>query len=95
MAETRASRIVADWLKSGTPDDPHSQSILAERLSKRVGRNVNQSTVSCIARGQQQPKPDLLAALLDEFGIDPHWWNEKVSGTTLTSEADEQTGTEG
>lgn len=71
---TRASRVVADWLKCGTDEDPHTQEILAERLSARVGRPLSQSTVSNIARGLQQPRADLVAALRVELGIEPEWW---------------------
>lgn len=74
MADTRASKAITEWLSSGTADDPHTQEVLARRLSARVNRPVSQSTVSHIARGLQQPRADLVAAFRAELGVDVELW---------------------
>jgi transcriptional regulator with XRE-family HTH domain len=86
MATTRASRAITDWLRSGTEEDPHTQEILVARVSARVGRTVSQSTISLIARGQQQPRADLVAAFLVELGIEVEWWlpDQAESGSLPT-----------
>lgn len=78
---TRASRVIAEWLKAGTEQDPHTQELLAERLSAHVGRPLSQSTVSNIARGEQQPRADLVAAFRVELGIEPEWWLPDAPGS--------------
>lgn len=71
MTGTRASRTVAAWLEQ---EGDNTQKALAERLSRRVGRAVSQSTVSQIARGRQQPRADLIAAFRVELGIEVEAW---------------------
>lgn len=74
MAESRASQKVFEWLGSASPDGHRTQEDLAGRLSAHVGRAVNQSTVSLIARGLQQPRADLIAAFAVELGIKVEDW---------------------
>jgi transcriptional regulator with XRE-family HTH domain len=71
---TRASRVIAEWLDGGTPEDPRTQELLATRLSARVGREVSQSTVSLIARGKQLPRADLVGAFRALLQVEPEWW---------------------
>lgn len=96
MAETRASRAITQWLESGTTEDPHTQEILATRLSARVKRPVSQSTVSLISRGQQQPRADLVAAFRLELDIDVECWlpDETGSGPSLVAPDADATGTD-
>lgn len=87
MRETRAARAINEWLESGSVRDPHTQGILAQRLSAQVNRPVSQSTVSQIARGQQQPRADLVAAFRVVLGIDVECWlPEKDSADALVAE---------
>lgn len=73
--ETRASRAILEWLNaSATEDGPHTQGVLAERLSKHIGRPVSQSSISHIARGMQKPRAELMVALRAEIGIEVDWW---------------------
>mgnify|MGYP000990118158 CR=1 FL=1 len=71
---TRASRLVEEWLASGSEVEPHTQEILAKLLSERVGREVSQSSVSKIKNGEQLPRADLVAAFRVTLGIEPEWW---------------------
>lgn len=71
---SRASRFIQDWLRAGTPAEPHTQEILARRVSEQVGRVVSQSTISHIKSGSQSPRADLVAAFRVILGIEAEWW---------------------
>lgn len=74
LRTSRASRFIEEWLASGTAEEPHTQGILAERLSALVQREVAQSTVSQIKSGHQSPRADLVAAFKVLLSIEPEWW---------------------
>lgn len=71
---SRASRLIEEWLSSGTADEPHTQAVLAERVSVLVQREIAQSTISQIKSGHQSPRADLVAAFRVLLSIEPEWW---------------------
>jgi len=86
MRPNRASSAIALWLEQSSENDPRTQTILAERLSARAGRRINQSTISAIVSKFVVPKLDLVLLLRDELGIDPDWWvieEATASGVSL------------
>lgn len=95
--QSRASRCIADWLKTGTPEEPHTQEDLAKRISTLVDRNVSQSTISQIKSGSQSPRGDLIAAFKIVLGIEAEWWlPDAASGHELSAgDTKTPTGTEG
>ncbi len=100
MADTRAARTIREWLDADTKEDPHTQAVLATRLSALMGRNVNQSTVSAAAHKGRLPRADMVGAFRAVLGIEPEWWLPDAkalseSGTALPSDRPSKTGTGG
>lgn len=94
MAETKASKAITAWLEAkDAPDGPHTQGVLAARISERVGRKIPQSTISQIAGGKQMPRTDLAAAFHVELGIEIDWWLPEPSQSSPVLPG--STGTEG
>ena len=80
---------MTEWLEQETAQESHTQEILAERLSRHLGRTVSQSTVSLIARGKQQPRADLVAAFRVELGIDVEAWLPDAGPLPLSADTDD------
>jgi hypothetical protein len=64
VAPSRASIAIRRWTNANT------QNALADRLTKRLGRKVPQSTVSSWSRGRV-PEAQAMLALQEELGINP------------------------
>ncbi len=81
MRPSRASEALCTWLRGRSEKEPRNQTILAERLSRYLGRRIYQGTISSIARGMYNPGRDLIAAFHAELGINPQWWSEAAPKT--------------
>lgn len=56
------------------------QVLVAERLSRRLGRRVHQSTVSHYASGAYTPRGPMMVAIQVEFGVPLSAWTEAPTG---------------